>query len=88
MKRFLLIALMAGGLAFVPGQRSDAQVSVGIGGVGIGFGYPAYRYGYYNSIDIIGRTDIMAIPLALRTTGTMGTVTTATIGIITTTATK
>jgi hypothetical protein len=39
-------------------------------------------------IDIIGRTDTMAIPRALRTTGTMGTVTTATIGIITTTATK
>jgi hypothetical protein len=31
MKRLLLIALMAGGLAFVPAQRSDAQVSVGIG---------------------------------------------------------
>jgi hypothetical protein len=29
MKRFLLIALMAGGLALVPAQRSDAQVSVG-----------------------------------------------------------
>ncbi len=42
MKRLLLIALMAGGLAFVPAQRSEAQVSVGIG-----FGYPAYRYGYY-----------------------------------------
>src|SRR5207247_6569248 len=41
MKRVLLIALMAGGLAFVPAQRSDAQVSVGIG-----VGYP--RYGYYN----------------------------------------
>jgi hypothetical protein len=47
MKRLLLIALMAGGLAFVPAQRSDAQVSIGIGGVGVGFGYPAYRYGYY-----------------------------------------
>jgi len=43
MKRVLLIALMVGGLAFVPAQRSDAQVSVGIG-----VGYPAYRYGYYN----------------------------------------
>ena len=42
MKRFLLIALMAGGLAFVPAQRSDAQVSVGIG-----VGYPGYRYSYY-----------------------------------------
>ena len=48
MKRLLLIALVASGLAFVPVQRSDAQVSVGIGpvGVGVGFGYPAY-YGYY-----------------------------------------
>src|SRR5262249_29674242 len=42
MKRLLLIALMAGGLAFVPAQRSDAQVSVGIG-----FGYPSYGYSYY-----------------------------------------
>src|SRR5437879_12679230 len=50
MKRLLMIALMASGLAFVPVQRSDAQVSVGIGGVGIGvgYGYPGYRYGYYN----------------------------------------
>jgi hypothetical protein len=42
MKRLLLIALMAGGLAFVPAQRSHAQVSVGIG-----FGYPTYGYRYY-----------------------------------------
>jgi len=47
-KRVLLIALVASGLAFVPVQRSDAQVSVGIG---VGFpggyyGYPGY-YGYY-----------------------------------------
>jgi len=41
MKRLLLIALVASGLAFVPAQRSDAQVSVGIG-----VGYPGY-YGYY-----------------------------------------
>ena len=41
MKKLLLIALMASGLAFVPVQRSDAQVSVGIG-----VGYPGY-YGYY-----------------------------------------
>src|SRR6266566_1300409 len=47
MKKLLLIALVVSGLAFVPVQRSDAQVSVGIGGVGIGFGYPGYRYGYY-----------------------------------------
>jgi hypothetical protein len=43
MKRLLLIALMVGGLAFVPAQRSDAQVSVGIGV------YPGYRYSYYGS---------------------------------------
>ena len=42
MKKFLLIALMACGLAFVPVQRSDAQVSVGVG-----FGYPSYGYSYY-----------------------------------------
>jgi hypothetical protein len=41
MKKLLLIALVASGLAFVPAQRSDAQVSVGIG-----VGYPGY-YGYY-----------------------------------------
>jgi hypothetical protein len=41
MKKLLLIALVASGLAFVPVQRSDAQVSVGIG-----VGYPGY-YGYY-----------------------------------------
>jgi hypothetical protein len=41
MKKLVLIALVASGLAFVPVQRSDAQVSVGIG-----VGYPGY-YGYY-----------------------------------------
>jgi hypothetical protein len=41
MKKLLLIGLMAGILAFVPVQRSDAGVSVGIG-----FGFPGY-YGYY-----------------------------------------
>ena len=40
-KKLLLIGLVAGGLAFVPTQRSNAGVSVGIG-----FGIPAY-YGYY-----------------------------------------
>ena len=38
-KKVLLIALVASGLAFVPVQRSGAQVSVGIG---VGPGY----YGY------------------------------------------
>jgi hypothetical protein len=42
-KKLLLIGLVVGGLAFVPAQRSDAQVSIGIG-----FGYPGYYgYGYY-----------------------------------------
>ena len=41
-KRLLLIGLVAGGLAFVPAQRSNAGVSVGIG-----FGFPGYYPGYY-----------------------------------------
>jgi hypothetical protein len=46
MKKLLLIGLVAGVLAFVPAQRSDAQVylSVGFGGPGY-YGY--YPYGYY-----------------------------------------
>ena len=48
MKKLLLIALVAGGLAFVPVQRSDAQIFIGLPGiVGIGFGPGAY-YGYYH----------------------------------------
>src|SRR6266567_1702460 len=47
MKKLLLIALVVSGWAFVPVQRSDAQISVGIGGVGIGFGYPGYGYSSY-----------------------------------------
>ena len=49
-KKILLVGAMAGLLAFVPIQRSDAGVSIGIG---IGFPgfygyYPAYYpYGYY-----------------------------------------
>ena len=57
MKKVLLIALVASGLAFVPVQRSDAQVYVGVPGtgvgVGVGFGYPSYGYygypRYYSS---------------------------------------
>ena len=40
-KKLLLIGSVAGLLAFVPVQRSDAGISVGIG-----IGYPGY-YGYY-----------------------------------------
>jgi len=47
MKKLLLIALVAIGFAFVPAQRSDAQVYVGIPGVvGVGIGSPGYYYGY------------------------------------------
>jgi hypothetical protein len=101
MKRLLLIALMAGGLAFVPAQRSDAQVSVGIGGVGVGFGYPAYRYGYYNSypygysyypygyyLDTTDHIGTMAILGETDTTGTTATGFTATTVIIITMATN
>ena len=45
MKKLLLIALAAMGLLLVPVQRSDAQITIGVGGVG--FGYPGYRSGYY-----------------------------------------
>jgi hypothetical protein len=48
MKKLLLIGLVTGVLAFVPAQRSDAQVyfSVGFGGPGY-YGYYPYRYSYY-----------------------------------------
>ena len=41
MKKLLLIALVVSGLAFVPVERSDAQVSVGIG---VGPGYYGYLW--------------------------------------------
>ena len=59
MKKILLIGLTVSGLAFVPAQRSDAQISRGLPGVGgISFGFPGgfyayptaynyYPYGYY-----------------------------------------
>ena len=34
MKKLLLIGLAVSGLAFVPGQRADAQITVGIPEVG------------------------------------------------------
>src|SRR5439155_26093540 len=47
MKKLLLIGLAISGLAFVPGQRADAQVTVGLPGVGgISFGFPGGYYGY------------------------------------------
>ena len=52
MKKLLLIALVASGLAFVPVQRSDAQISVGIG-VGPGY-YGYYPYGYYRPYPYYG----------------------------------
>jgi len=53
-KKVLLIALVASGLAFVPVQRSNAQVSVGIGvgTPGYYYGYPGY--GYYRSYPYYG----------------------------------
>jgi len=45
-KKLLLIGLVAGVLAFVPAQRSDAGVVVGIG-VGFPGYYGYYPYGYY-----------------------------------------
>src|SRR6266511_2852551 len=61
MKKLLLIGLVAGVLAFVPAQRSDAQVSfsVGVGGPGYygyypyGYYYP-YRYSYYRPYRYYG----------------------------------
>jgi hypothetical protein len=52
MKKLLLIALVVSGLAFVPVQRSDAQISVGIGYPGYGHGY--YPYGYYRPYRYYG----------------------------------
>jgi len=53
-KKVLLIALVASGLAFVPVQRSNAQVSVGIGvgTPGYYYGYPSY--GYYRPYPYYG----------------------------------
>ncbi len=53
MKKLLLIGLVSGVLAFVPAQRSDAQVyfSVGFGGPGY-YGY--YPYGYYHPYRYYG----------------------------------
>ncbi len=58
MKKLLLIGLAVSGLALVPWQRADAQVTIGVPGVGLSFGFPGgyyayptrynyYPYGYY-----------------------------------------
>ena len=50
-KKLLLVAFVVSGLAFVPLQRSDAQIEIGIPGIGTGpgvnYGYPHFEYGYY-----------------------------------------
>ena len=51
MKKLFLVAFVVSGLAFVPVQRSDAQIEIGIPGIGAGpgvnHGYPHFEYGYY-----------------------------------------
>jgi len=51
MKKLFLIAFVVSGLAFVPAQRSDAQIEIGIPGIGSGpgvnYGYPHFEYWYY-----------------------------------------
>ena len=43
MKKLVLIGLVAGGLVFVPVQRSNAQIFIGIPGIlGIGIGPGGY----------------------------------------------
>ena len=50
-KKLLLVAFVVMGLAFVPVQRSDAQLEIGMPGVGTGpgvnYGFPHFVYGYY-----------------------------------------
>jgi hypothetical protein len=64
MKKFILIALVIGGCAFVSAPRSDAGVAVsfGFGGYPVaypyypyyGCGYPYPYYGYYGPSVYIG----------------------------------
>jgi hypothetical protein len=49
MKKLLLIAVVAGGLAFASAQRSDAQVYFSVG-FGPGY-YGYYPYRYYRPYD-------------------------------------
>jgi hypothetical protein len=50
-KKLLLVAFVVSGLAFVPVQRSDAQIEIGIPGIGTGpgvnYGYPHFENAYY-----------------------------------------
>jgi hypothetical protein len=50
-KKLFLVAFVVSGLAFVPVQRSNAQVFIGIPGIetgpGVSYGYPHFEYGYY-----------------------------------------
>jgi len=59
MKKLLLIGLVTGVLAFVPAQRSDAQVyfSVGFGGPGY-YGYIRTAIPTTDRIGITGITDL------------------------------
>jgi len=52
-KKLLLIGSVDGLLAFVPVQRSDAGVSVGIG-IGFPGYYGYYPYGYYRPYPYYG----------------------------------
>jgi len=50
-KKLFLVAFVVSGLAFVPVQRSHAQIEIGIPGIGTGpgvnYGYPHFEYWYY-----------------------------------------
>jgi hypothetical protein len=52
-KKVLLMALVAGGIAFVPAQRTDAGVGFSIG-VGFPGYYSYYPYGYYRPYPYYG----------------------------------
>ena len=51
MKKLFLFAFVVSGLAFVPVQRSHAQIEIGIPGIGTGpgvnYGFPHFERWYY-----------------------------------------
>ena len=51
MKKLFLVAFVVSGLAFIPVQRSDAQIEIGIPGTGTGpgvnYGFPHFEQSYY-----------------------------------------